>query len=220
MRIATVFRIIGRLLNAAVILALCVGIVYLLMERWGWETEIYGAASMAGHMCAKDAYKRGEPRILELSEDEWYGFTGRVEDGFEVWTWHTYRGMCTAPQRASAEHFVEGWNSAMRILASKCLLPHSAIEKRIEELGSESSYDRFCAADALGWMGPEAKAAVPALANALKDQDILVRAAAAEALGKMGPAAKAAVPALNEALQDDSEAVRRYAEYALEQIGQ
>jgi len=220
MKKATVFRVIFSLLNAAVILALGVGIVYLLIERWSWETEIYGVASMAGHMCAKDAYRRGEPRILELSEEEWYGFTGRVEDGFEVWTWRTYRGMCTAPQRASAEHFVEGWNNAMRILASKCRLPHSAIEKRIEELSSESSYDRLCAADALGRMGPEAEAAVPALAHALKDQDILVRIAAAEALGKMGPAAKGAVPALNGALQDDNEAVRWYAEYALQQIGQ
>src|SRR5262245_61421376 len=45
---------------------------------------------------------------------------------------------------------------------------------------------RLAAAEALGLIGPEAKAAVPALAAALGDSDRFVRVAAADALGKIG----------------------------------
>jgi len=215
----TLFRVIARFLNAAVILVLCLSVGYLLTERILWQALLEADAYFLGHAFAKDAYRRGEPRLLELSEEGGFGFTGRVEDGLQVWTHPTSRDIWSIPLRVSSEGYVEGWNQAMRRLTSDCRLPHSAIEKRIEELKSDDSYVRFCAADALGRMGPEAEAAVPVLASALKDQDTGVRAAAAEALGKMGPAAKDAAPALTEALQDNNQHVRRYAEYALEQIG-
>ena len=64
------------------------------------------------------------------------------------------------------------------------------------------------------------KAAVPALAQALKDEDEWVRANAAEALGRIGPEAKAAVPALIQALKnEDVLRVRWGAAEALGQIG-
>ena len=52
---------------------------------------------------------------------------------------------------------------------------------------------RAQATEALG-NSLEAKAAVPALAEMLKDRDWKVRRTAIEALGKIGPEAKAAVP--------------------------
>jgi HEAT repeat protein len=61
-----------------------------------------------------------------------------------------------------------------------------------------SAFLRAKAVAALGEIGPEAKAAVPALIDALKDASI--RADVATALGNMGSAAKDAVPALREAL--------------------
>ena len=62
-------------------------------------------------------------------------------------------------------------------------------------------------------MGTEARAAVPALADALKDKDSEVRCVAADALGRMGADAKAAVPALAEALKDkDGEAAAHAAQ--------
>jgi HEAT repeat protein len=42
------------------------------------------------------------------------------------------------------------------------------------------------AAQALGWIGPEAKEAVPALIAALTDQEAEVRRSAAYALGEVG----------------------------------
>ena len=49
----------------------------------------------------------------------------------------------------------------------------------------------------LNFMGPDAKAAVAALAESLKDQDALVRQYAGEALVHVGPEAKAARPGAN-----------------------
>ena len=70
----------------------------------------------------------------------------------------------------------------------------------------------------LSRLGSEARAAVPALVDALK-KDRLVRKNAALALGQIGPDARDAVPALSEALSDSEWAVRRQAALALGQIG-
>ncbi|MGC8880568.1 MAG: HEAT repeat domain-containing protein, partial [Anaerolineae bacterium] len=75
---------------------------------------------------------------------------------------------------------------------------------------------RQAAARALGKIGDAA--AVPALIEALRDEDEDVRQAAAEALGKIGDAA--AVPALIEALRDEDMWVRRAAAEALGKIVQ
>jgi HEAT repeat protein len=57
---------------------------------------------------------------------------------------------------------------------------------------------RTKAAEALGTIGPKAKAAVPALSDALRDPS--VRTEAAIALGNIGPEAKSAIPALQDAV--------------------
>jgi adenylate cyclase len=72
------------------------------------------------------------------------------------------------------------------------------------------------AAQYLGAFGPEALAAVPALIDALADENLWVRRGAVTALGKMGPAAEAAVPALTALQQDDS--IGPLAQEALEDI--
>ena len=59
---------------------------------------------------------------------------------------------------------------------------------------------RGAAAVALGTIGPEAKSAIPTLAELLDDKDL--RREAASALGNMGPEAKIATPALTGLLQD------------------
>ena len=78
---------------------------------------------------------------------------------------------------------------------------------------------RSCAAEALGKIRSEAKAAVPALIAALtKDADAKVCHYAVEALGKIRSEAKAAVPALIAALITDAR-VRGEATIALGKIG-
>jgi HEAT repeat protein len=74
---------------------------------------------------------------------------------------------------------------------------------------------RWEAVAALGEMGHEAKPAVPALIELLKNQDR--RKVAAWALGKIGPAAKTAVPTLTTLLKDKR--IRSEAATALGEIG-
>ena len=108
---------------------------------------------------------------------------------------------------------------------------------------------RAMAARALGLIGPDARAAIPALGRSLRDRERSVcwetsaalgrlgkesvptliaalrdpatdvRHAAAVALGMIGPEADAAIPALIETLQDKDNAIRYSSAYALGQIG-
>ena len=72
------------------------------------------------------------------------------------------------------------------------------------------------AADALSRIG---KAAVPALARAMKSGDSDGRVKAAKVLARIGPAASPAVAELAEALDDDDPELRKAAARALGQIG-
>ena len=71
----------------------------------------------------------------------------------------------------------------------------------------------------LGRIGPEAKAAVPALVEALNDENTVTRQEVLFALASIGPEAKAAVPAIVGALQDPDMDVRYGACFALGKIG-
>jgi HEAT repeat protein len=90
----------------------------------------------------------------------------------------------------------------------------------IELLKSRNADQRDKAAHALTTFGPQAKAAVPALAEALKDSETYVRQRAAFALGQIGPGAASALPALADVLRNDKqELVRVTAAYAMGRIG-
>ncbi len=75
---------------------------------------------------------------------------------------------------------------------------------------------RYLAAKALGQIGDEAEAAVPALLDALRFNDMFLRAGITGALIQIGPPA---VPGLTKALFDPSSAVKRAACKALGKIG-
>jgi HEAT repeat protein len=75
---------------------------------------------------------------------------------------------------------------------------------------------REAAARSLGLIGPEAKAAVPFLIDALRDKEGRVGWEAAAALARIG---QDAVPDLARALEDQSPTVRRLAAYALGEAG-
>jgi len=86
-------------------------------------------------------------------------------------------------------------------------------------LKSEKAAERAASARILGEIGPAAKDAAPALAEALKDADREVRQNAAQALGYIGPGARSAAPALVAALQDKEWPVRRSAAFSLGKLG-
>jgi HEAT repeat protein len=86
-------------------------------------------------------------------------------------------------------------------------------------LKSEKPAERVASARILGEIGPAAKTAAPALAEALKDGERDVRMNAAQSLGYIGPGAKVAAPALITALQDKDSLVRRAAAFALGKVG-
>jgi serine/threonine protein kinase len=72
----------------------------------------------------------------------------------------------------------------------------------IGSLGEPDANTRWKAAEALGNLGGQAGAAVPALTSLLGDRQETVRWRTAEALGKIGPEARAAVPALVRGLSE------------------
>lgn len=88
---------------------------------------------------------------------------------------------------------------------------------RLTELVRQSDPGtRYLAAKALGQIGDEAESALPALLEALRADDIFLRAGVTGALIKIGPPA---APGLTQALFDPKSAVRRAACKALGKIG-
>lgn len=91
-----------------------------------------------------------------------------------------------------------------------------AVPRLIELLRAADPGTRYLTAKALGQIGDEAEAAVPALLEALRGDDMFLRAGVTGALIKIG---YPAVPGLTAALFDDSNAVKRAACKALGKIG-
>jgi len=95
------------------------------------------------------------------------------------------------------------------------------IRRLIRDLKLPDARDREHAAKALWEIGPAAEAALPALIEALRDENWPVGPVGvyvANALGMIGPAAKAAVPALVQALEEGNENLRHSAALALGRI--
>lgn len=88
----------------------------------------------------------------------------------------------------------------------------------IAETKSSDPLARQHAVQALQQKIKEETAVVPALTEALHDENKFVRRDAAKGLGKFGPAAQVAVPALQTRLQDGEPSVRKAAARALARI--
>src|SRR4051794_28012863 len=76
-------------------------------------------------------------------------------------------------------------------------------------------FQRVHAVMVLGLMGEQAQAAIPALIDALRDEDVRVRRMITAALSEIGPPSRTAVPVLVHSLRDRNEVVRRRAAIAL-----
>ena len=95
--------------------------------------------------------------------------------------------------------------------------PEPLVAALASAVSDENAFVREAAARALGEFGPDAKTAVPALVERLKD-DRNVRWRTVLTLGKIGPAAIAAFQPLIETLKDQDRNVRWAAAEALEKI--
>jgi hypothetical protein len=84
----------------------------------------------------------------------------------------------------------------------------------LAELKGEDPFGRQLAVQRLGWFGPAAAQAVPALIELLGDEVVCMEAV--QSLGKIGPSARDAVPALD-ALKNESP-IGFYAKMALKEI--
>lgn len=93
-----------------------------------------------------------------------------------------------------------------------------SVEDLAGKLGSADEQVRIDAARQLGWLGPAAAPAVPALKALLRDDSPMVRAYAAGSLGRIGDAAKPAVPDLVRSIADPAPAVRRKSIESLERL--
>jgi HEAT repeat protein len=89
----------------------------------------------------------------------------------------------------------------------------------IADLKAAAPATRNAAAYAIGGIGPAATAAVPALVQALKeDNSATVRYPVCVALREIGPGARDAVPALTEALDDRNDEIAAMARKAIKAI--
>jgi HEAT repeat protein len=88
----------------------------------------------------------------------------------------------------------------------------------VSAIRDEDARVRQLAAQAIGYIGPDAVSAVPALITLLADADEGSRNTACIALSGIGPAAKDALPALRAALGDSAPSVKRFAQRAIDRI--
>jgi len=94
-----------------------------------------------------------------------------------------------------------------------------AVSELVKVLKSDPDWKlRQAAAEALGRIGLDARAAVPALIRALRDENEHVRYHAIQSLGIMGPYARDAIPALKKALRDKYSEARKAAAEALKSV--
>ncbi|MBM3932845.1 MAG: hypothetical protein FJ319_00825 [SAR202 cluster bacterium] len=94
-----------------------------------------------------------------------------------------------------------------------------AVPLLVDLASSRNMWNRASAVVTLMDIGPAAKASVPAIAAALKDDSPLVRQFAAEAMGTVSQGTSKGVAALVPALKDQDETVRRFAALSLAKIG-
>ena len=87
-----------------------------------------------------------------------------------------------------------------------------------EQMKSPDSVNRLHAVHALKGRVNEPNVVIPALMDALKDEDTFIRRDAARALGKFGPDAADAVRPLRILLTDKEPSVRKAAAQSLQQI--
>lgn len=114
---------------AAVICAACLS-VYLLFERILWKQEVEGVAVTLGSVHAKQAYDRGETRLLTAVDVDKSVPTGQSVGTLEVWTWPKHAiPFFPGPSNTAGDAFVHGWNLRMQHLCTQENEPRNEPDK-------------------------------------------------------------------------------------------
>ena len=140
------------------------------------------------------------------------------------------RGRLRPPERGSPARFGAGSLAMVAVLIAavqagpgvRAEAPDGrkeSVDRWIAALKGPDAKARAEAARSLGALGPEARAAAPALVGALGDADAAVRLRAAAALARVGGSLRDALPVLLAARNDPDEGIRREAEAAWGGIG-
>ncbi|MFN8574279.1 MAG: DUF2961 domain-containing protein [Gemmatimonadaceae bacterium] len=108
---------------------------------------------------------------------------------------------------------------APRVSSGSIVYRGQPLDFYVKSLGNAHGAPRADALRAIGSFGDDARSAVPAVTEGLRDADLEVRVAAAWALTQIGPPAATATTALATALADSSARVRVLAALALKSIG-
>jgi hypothetical protein len=189
----------------------------LLVTTSGWQapankaTDISISAAPSG---LRPFPRQGLAAVLRYDGSRWT--TELVVDKRYQFQYPALEAIWAAP---SGEAVAVGeWGAILRRSRSDEPISYNRPARHwIGQLKNPDRDERRLAAAALLSLGPVS--AVPALMDALKDQDTPVRATAARALGEMGPAANSSTPALVGALSDREWPVRFHAATALGDIG-
>src|SRR5258708_40165032 len=106
--------------------------------------------------------------------------------------------------------------AALALVAAGCG-PRSTDDWLARLKGTDPAHRRQAIRE-LGWRAGDSERVVPALTEALRDDNPYVRRDAATTLAKFGDGAKTAVPALREALKDKDQNVRLSAAATLRKV--
>src|SRR5699024_2971357 len=138
---------------------------------------------------------------------------GEVGDKKQIKLWvEQLRAADAAKRRAGAKKLVD-YCTQMNAGAA------DLVPALTDALKDSDNTVRGLAADALGEIGPDAKAALPMLLKMLTDANASVRARAAFALGGVGANAEETAPALAHLIKDKDDDVRLNAVSALAEVG-
>ena len=132
-------------------------------------------------------------------------------------------GVVTTDLMPAYRRLLEDRDCDMRVSAATAIAEYAAAEELLPVAvacrDARGEHDTARNARKLMESIAKDKAAIPALAEMLRDDDPGIREWAAKSLGEHRPAvAKSAIPALEAALEDDNEAVRHAANRALYKI--
>jgi len=199
----------------------------IIAEELGCDRRVSGAKEYLEDIIGVFNEARWHWAFYSFRASDWDGLDYELGTGKLGWKYWQQREKGIDHEKLIKRHDNPLWDVFKREFTQKRTdgllvkdITNPDVRKLVQTLsGSDEWRQRRQAAEAIGRMGIEAKAAIPSLIESLEDQQWHVRKAAAIALTGMGAEAKPAVHPLIAALDDEEWHVRKPAALALGAIG-